>query len=79
MEGPPGNNRKTVTDQTSRTHHNLHLRLGSHLCGDQRQADWTDDLAKVHPLRQPQQGNVVVVVVGLKVWVKDNLVHGAAS
>lgn len=40
-----------------------------------RQADRLDELSELHPLRQPQQGNVVVVVVRLKVWMEEDLLY----
>lgn len=39
------------------------------------QTHWLDELIKLHPLAEPHQGNIVVIVVGLEVWVEDNLVH----
>lgn len=40
-----------------------------------REAHWLDEVIKLRPLTEPQQGNVVVVVVGLEVRVEDDLVH----
>lgn len=39
------------------------------------QTHWLDELIKLHPLAEPHQGNIIVIVVGLEVWVEDNLVH----
>lgn len=48
----------------------------THLCVRQWETDWTDELVKLHPLTQPQQGDVVVVVVGLEVRVEEDPVYG---
>lgn len=51
----------------------------THLCVRRWETDRTDELVKLHPLTQPQQGDVVVVVVGLEVRVEEDLVHGAVG
>lgn len=40
-----------------------------------RETHWLDEVIKLRPLTEPQQGNVVVIVVGLEVWVEDDSVH----
>lgn len=40
-----------------------------------RQTHRTDELVELHPLAQPQQRDVVVVVVGFEVWMEDDSLH----
>ncbi len=42
-----------------------------------RKTDGTDGLAEVHLLRQPQQRDVIVVVVGLEAWMEEDFLHRA--
>lgn len=43
------------------------------------ETDRTDDFIEPHPLPQLQQGDVVVVVVGLEVWMEEDLLHRAVG
>lgn len=47
----------------------------SHLTVKWWDTDWMDDLVELHPLLQSQQGNVVVVVVRLEVWMEVDLLY----
>lgn len=40
-----------------------------------RQTHRTDELVKLHPLAELQQGDVIVVVVWLEVRMEDDLLH----
>lgn len=51
----------------------------SHLWVRWRQTDGSDQLVHLYPLAQPQQGDVIVVGVGLEVRMEDDQVHRAAG
>lgn len=55
------------------------LQYLSYLARQWWQTHRTDELIKLHPLAELQQGNVIVVVVGLEVWMEDDSLHRAVG